>query len=104
MGKLRTFSPQFKREVVQQIVTGQKSRTQVCQEHQLAPRVVARWKAEYLERGDQAFSSRRCLTDELSLERRVVELERVCGRLTLENELLKKALGKSRLASLSAMA
>lgn len=78
MGKLRTFSPQFKREVVEQIISGQKSRTQVCQEHQLASRVVGRWKAEYLERGEQAFTSPRCQTDELSLERRVAELERLC--------------------------
>jgi len=101
MGKLRTFSPQFKREVVQQIVNGHKSRAQVCQEHQLAPRVVGRWKTAYLQHGEQAFTNRRCLADELSLERQVAELQRVCGRLELENELLKKALGKSRLRLLS---
>jgi len=39
--------------------------------------VVERWKAAYLEMGEQAFSHRRCLA----------ELERVCGRLAMENEL-----------------
>jgi putative transposase len=101
MGKLRRFSPQFKREVVQQIVNGQKSRAQVCQEHQLAPRVVGRWKAAYLQQGEQAFTSHRSLADEMSLERRVSELEHLCGRLSLENEVLKKALGTARLRSLS---
>lgn len=96
----RTYSPQFKLQVVQQIVSGQKTRVQVCQEHQLIPRVVARWKAAYLERGEQAFTSRP-VTEQMSLQRRVAELERVCGRLTLENEVLKKALGQRRLRSLS---
>src|SRR5690242_7776182 len=101
MSKQKRYSPQFKLEVVQQLVSGQKSRAQVCQEYQLIPRVVSRWKVAYLERGEQAFTSRP-VTEQMSLQRRVAELERVCGRLTLENEVLKKALGKKGLRSLNA--
>jgi transposase len=97
MSKFRSFSPQFRLQVVQQIVSGQKSRAQVCREYELAPRVVGRWKAAYLQEGEQAFHTRRATADELSVQKRLDELERLCGRLSLENELLKKALGKTRL-------
>ena len=97
MSKHRSFSPQFRLQVVQQIISGQKSRTQICSEYELAPRVVGRWKAAYLQVGEQAFRTQRASVDELSVQQRLIELERLCGRLSLENELLKKALGKSRL-------
>lgn len=93
----RSFSPQFRREVVQQILSGQKSRAEVCREYNLAPRVVGRWKSAYLQKGEQAFHRQRPTAEELSVPKQVHELERLCGRLALENELLKKALGKTRL-------
>ena len=45
------------------------------------------WKAAFLERAPLVFQS-----DERrdGLEARIAELERVLGRLTLENEVLKK--------------
>ena len=101
----RSFSPQFRRQVVQQILSGEMCRAQVCREYDVAPRVVGRWKAAYLQRGEQAFQPRRAQAsvEELSVPRQVHELERLCGRLALENELLKKALGKTRLPSPTAM-
>ena len=65
--------------------------------------MVGRWKAAYLHKGDQAFSPQRPTAQELSVPRQLHELERLCGRLSLENELLKKALGKTRLPSPSGM-
>ena len=98
----RSFSPQFRQQVVQQILSGQKSRAQVCREYELAPRVVGRWKSASLQKGEQAFQQQRPTTEELSVPKQLHELERLCGRLALENELLKKALGKTRLPSSSA--
>lgn len=102
MSTHRNFSPQFRLQVVQQIVSGEKSRAHICREYELAPRVVGRWKAAYLQQGELAFRTRRATADELSVQGRLNELERLCGRLSLENELLKKALGKPRLPSKSA--
>ena len=99
----RSFSPQFRREVVQQILSGQKSRADICREYDLAPRVVGRWKSAYLQKGEQAFGRQRPTVEELSVPKQVHELERLCGRLALENALLKKALGKSRLPQPSGM-
>jgi putative transposase len=96
MSTHRQFSPQFRLQVVQQILSGQKSRAQVCREYDLAPRVVGRWKSAYLQKGEQAWSRKPPTVDELSEYQRRRELERLCGQLSLENALLKKALGKTR--------
>jgi transposase-like protein len=103
MSTHRSFSPQFRLQVVQQILSGEMCRAQICHEYQLAPRVVGRWKAAYLQQGEQAFRTHRATVDELSVQKRLIELERLCGRLSLENELLKKALGRGRLPEPSAM-
>lgn len=105
MSIYRRFSPQFRHEVVQQIISGQKSRAQVCREYQVAPRVVGRWKSAYLQQGEQAFHPARvqASVEELSVPKRLEALERLCGRLSLENALLKKALSKSHQPSPNAM-
>jgi transposase-like protein len=99
----RSFSPQFRREVVQQLLSGQKSRAQICREYDLAPRVVGRWKSAYLQKGEQAWTRKPPTADQLSEYQRLRALERLCGQLSLENAWLKKVLGKTRLPSASAM-
>jgi transposase len=88
----RTFSREFKLEVVRQIVSGQKRPAQVCREHQLAETVLLRWRREYEERGEAAFTPKEVASSQSSAEVRVAELERFCGQLAVENAALKKAL------------
>jgi transposase len=87
----RKHSREFKLEVVRQVATGQKRPAQACREYGLADSVLSRWRKEYHERGDVAFlpsPSEQANTQ----EQRIVELERFCGQLALENQVLKKAL------------
>jgi transposase len=88
----RTFSREFKLDVVQQIASGAKRPAQVCREHQVAEAVLLRWRREYEERGEAAFTPREAASGSASTEQRVAELERFCGQLALENAALKKAL------------
>lgn len=88
----RTFSREFKLEVVRQIASGQKRPAQLCREHQLAETVLLRWRREYEERGDAAFTPKEAPTGQTSMEQRMAELERFCGQLALENAALKKAV------------
>jgi putative transposase len=80
--------------VVRQIASGAKRPAQVCREHQLSESLLARWRREFEERGEAAFTPR--VRDgqvvQASAEQRVAELERWCGQLALENAALKKAL------------
>jgi transposase len=90
-GRVHTW--EFKLQVVRQIASGEKRPAQVCREYQLANSLLARWRAEYAERGEVAFTPR-VPTGPETLEARIAELERCLGQLTLENSILKKALAK----------
>lgn len=92
----RTFSREFKLEVVQQIERGERRPAQICREHNLADAVLGRWRREYAERGEAAFTPPAADSTE-ALQRRIAELEQCCGQLALENMILKK--GQSLAAS-----
>ena len=88
----RTFTREFKLAIARQLSSGEKRPAQVCREHGLADSVLARWRREYLERGEAAFTPKAGTSAASSLEARIAELERFCGQLALENAVLKKAL------------
>lgn len=93
----RTFTREFKLEVVRQLAAGTKRPAQICREQQLADSVLSRWRHEYAERGEAAFtptprSSAGADASQTLLETRIADLERFCGQLALENAALKKAL------------
>ena len=91
MPRGRTHSREFKLEVLHQLASGAKRPAQLCREHGLANSVLDRWRHEYAERGEAAFTSREVEGD-AALQRRIAELERFCGQLALENDALKKGL------------
>ena len=90
MMQKRMHSREFKLEVVRQIATGQKRPAQVCREYGLADSLLSRWRKEYQERGEAAFLPQS--GESTTQEQRIAELERFCGQLALENQVLKKAL------------
>jgi transposase-like protein len=91
----RTFSREFKLEIVQQLAAGEKRPAQVCREHNLAPSLLHRWRQQHAQHGEQAFNPGP-QTEIETLERKVADLERLCGQLALENTVLKKALQTAR--------
>ena len=90
----RVHTREFKLQVVRAIASGERRPAQVCREHRLANSVLDRWRAEYRERGEEAFTPRPLDLDG-SAQQRIAELERLCGQLTVENALLKKLLATS---------
>jgi transposase len=84
----RKFTREFKLQVLAEIAAG-KSIAQAAREHQLHPTLISRWQKHHRQYADRSFSGNgRSYTDEA----RLAELERMVGRLTMENDLLKKAL------------
>src|SRR5918996_5346652 len=85
----RQFTAAFKAQVVLELLSGAKSSAELCREHRLAASVLADWKSSFLGRAASIFEG----LDQSSRQdtRRIAELERLVGRLTLEKELLKKA-------------
>ncbi len=92
MPRGRTFSREFKLELMHQLASGTRRPAQVCREHGLAEGLLLRWRREVADRGDAAFGPP-AETSTLALERKVAELERFCGQLALENAALTKGLG-----------
>jgi transposase len=90
MRNQRTFSLEFKRQVVEELLSGESRAAQLCRRHNIAPSLLCYWKKQY-SRGK--FSNEP--TEEAALKDRIEKLERLVGRLTLENEFLKKGLQHS---------
>jgi transposase len=89
----RTHTREFKLQCVRQVTTGQKRPVQICCEHNLSESVLLRWRREYEARGEAAFTDKQ-LSHTEALEHKIAELERFCGKLALENEILKKGLAR----------
>ncbi len=88
--KKREFTKEFKLKVVHEVDAG-KPQAQVARQYQLNPNTLAKWRKQYRQYKDLAFAGKGKAYSE---EARVAELERMVGRLTMENDLLKKALHK----------
>ena len=91
----RNHSREFKLDVVQQVASGEKRPAQVCREHEIAESLLLRWRKEYDARGEAAFGAVG-ESDSPHQERRIAELERLCGQLALENAALKRGLSLCR--------
>lgn len=83
----RSITPEFKAQVVLEVLTGVRSASEACQHYQLKPDLMSRWKAQFLEGAATVFSKESQNDPALA---RVAELERLVGRLTLELEVAKK--------------
>lgn len=84
----RQFTPEFKAQVVLELLSGAKSGAEACREHQLNAALLSRWKTEFLQNAARAFQSEEQTSKE---QARIAELERLVGRLTLELDITKKA-------------
>ena len=72
--KRRTFSAEFKLDTVLEGVRGEKTIAQICREREITDSLYYKWRDLFYD-----------------LEGQIADLERIIGRLTVENEILKKA-------------
>ena len=86
---LRKFSREFKVAAVRQLELG-KSTAEVARSCEVDPSMLYRWHQAWRKDPENAFSGKRAVRG----ESREAELERTVGRLTLENDFLKRALLK----------
>lgn len=85
----RRFTRDFKLAVVGEVESG-RSAGEVARQYEVSPSQLSRWRTQLQRDPEHAFEPVASNAD----KRRVAELERKLGQLTLENELLKKALGR----------
>jgi transposase-like protein len=89
----RSFTPQFKAQVVLEVLSGLKSQAEVARQHKLKPELIARWKDIALEGLETLFQGGEQRDQD---QDRIAELERMVGRLTMELEVAKN-LGRQNL-------
>ena len=87
MRNQRSFSLEFKRQVIQELLSEESRPAQLCRRYNISSSLLYYWKRQY-SRGK--FNNEP--TEEAALQDRVEKLERLVGKLTLENEFLKKGL------------
>jgi transposase len=86
--KRRQFTKEFKLAIIREIEAG-KSHAEVARAHQVNPNTITRWRKQLRQYKDQAFAGN---GHAYTSEARVAELERMVGRLTMENDFLKKVV------------
>ena len=88
----RYHSVTFKRQVVLEVLGEEASRAALSRRYELSPSLIRHWEKAYHEgRLDEGARQ-----DVKGLEARIRELERMVGKLTMENEFLKKVEELSR--------
>jgi transposase len=93
----RSFSREFKLQVVRQLVSGEKRFAQLCREHGLCQSLLRRWQEQYEQQGDNAWLHQDATTCvDQDAKSRIAALEAALGRATLENEFLRHALQEAR--------
>ncbi len=90
MANQRSFSIEFKRQVIQELLSGESRSAQLCRRYNISSSLLYHWKRQSA-RGK--FDNEP--TEEAALKDRVEKLERLVGKLTLENEFLKRGLWNS---------
>jgi transposase len=88
--KRRRFTQDFKRSIVEQLLSETATPAEICRRYNIASGQLYTWKNHYAQGKLDPEPSK-----EAELESRVRELERHLGKVTLENEFLKKAVRNS---------
>jgi len=84
----RTYSVAFKRQVVEELLSGSATMGQLSRRYEISSGLIGHWKNRYLE-GKLVEGKSASVR---ALEAKIKDLEQMVGRLTMDNELLKKAM------------
>jgi transposase-like protein len=83
-------TPKEKLQIVLEGLRGETNITELCRRHGITTAMFYKWKDLFLRKGEEIFSNQGNFSSERILKERIRELERIIGRLTVENEILKK--------------
>ncbi len=89
--KRRNYTQDFKLYNIAELEGGDKPLTQIARENGVHPSLITRWKKDYFEDPENAFSGK---GNAYKDKARIAELERLVGQLHAENAFLKKSLEK----------
>jgi transposase-like protein len=97
MARYRTYTVEFKRQVVEEHLGGGTSLNQLARRHDISRELLRTWVKKH-EAGELA-SGASPRADRRAYEAKIAGLERKVGQLTMELDLLKRGLRSARRAS-----
>jgi putative transposase len=92
----KRYTPQFKAQIVQQMLREEKSVSQLAAEHGIHPNQLYQWRDQALQALPSLFSdqsAREQAAKDAAHERQVQRLYAQIGKLTTQLEWLKKKVG-----------
>ena len=92
MAKRRRFTPEFKAELVFEVLSGATSQAELCRRHNLSEDQLSKWKQQFLENAVSVFTA----TDQQSSKdaERIAHLEHLVGRTDMLNALFARSRKK----------
>jgi transposase-like protein len=94
----RTHAPAFKAKVALAAIQGDKTLAELAQQFDVHPNQITSWRAQLVDGASEVFGSNPSNTSNGAAVD-VKELHAKIGQLTLENDFLSGALGKTGLPS-----
>ena len=88
MAKRRTFTPEFKAEVVLEALRGESSQAELGRQYNLSEDQLSKWKQQVVENVATLFASTGQQSSEAA--ERIAHLEQRVGRLTVALDIQKK--------------
>ncbi len=82
----RKFSKAFKRQVVEEFLAREGTQAQLARRYNISDNLIFQWRRRYAEGKLEEVEG--CT----GRDERIKDLERMVGRLTMENELLKRGV------------
>lgn len=85
----KKYSGKFKLQIVLEAIAGERSVAEIARSYDINPNLIGRWKQELIDKGHEIFESP---TAENNPYKKIEELEKIIGKLTVELELAKNYL------------
>jgi len=94
----RTFTPEFKRKVVEEHLVGGRTIADICREYHLGRNLFDSWRKAYQQGGAPAGPTVEEVSRQLrAAEQRIAELEAALGRSAMETDFLKRCFKRAKL-------
>ena len=91
MGKRSKYTSKQKLEIVLEGLRTETSITEVCRKYGISSSMYYKWRDLFLRKGEEIFANQGNFASERAYIDKIREMERIIGRITIENEIFKKA-------------
>ncbi len=91
MKKRKTYSPGFKTKVVLEVLQERETVREIGRKYEIHPSQISTWKSQFLSNASTVFEKGASKNDD---DKEKDALFKKVGQLQLENDFLKKVLGK----------